>query len=523
MFNLTNPTMQAISGAGGNLGAGLGESLVHIAQQKALQRSLQGVTPETNPYEIIQKFAQNRVPSQLTEQFFSPVVQQRAAQQQAAQLINQAINDPNATPKSIATAYARASSLTGSTEGQRQALDLALGSVYGGGGGTGTGNTPSGNGATPGGKQVQTDQYQPQPALGNNGMTGVPQMGQTGLGTTQQAGIGGGERFTQIPSNVGVQRFTPEQKQNLRNQNYQKYGLTRGDVVTDRQIAENQLEFDNQIKELELQQTENTEARARQDEVRQVVEQNMQRDFGGNEFVNTNLGDFAKKRAIEIANSSKKSPDQIWNEVHNEMDRIINARDTLQNKLPDSKFIGSLDNPQKKERLKGLNVQTQAVLKQFPEGYKKAGYEMLTRDLRNKWGVGPVSAEYALNYPDSATIKRVNALPSHKLNPNVVTSGRTYTERSKQTTEELTKILTDVLPKGQSPLIIKDLVVNGLGYDDDVFDNALNQAEKIMMEKGLSIPDWLQQSRNDSKLRFNKNPLDVWGGQSLLKIGEIHR
>lgn len=521
MFNLTNPTMQAISGAGGNLGAGLGESLVHIAQQKALQRSLQGVTPETNPYEIIQRFAQNRVPSQLTEQFFSPVVQQRAAQQQAAQIINQALNAKDATPRSIASAYARASSLTGSTEGQKQALDLAMGSLYGGGG-TGTGNTPSGNGASPGGKQVQTDQYQPQPALGNNGMTGVPQMGQTGLGTTQQAGLGGAERFENIPTNVRAQPPSAQDKAQIRAENRQRWGLTRGDEEANRIINEKQQDYENQLKELQLQQGENTEARARQDDIKSAVEQGFQRDFAGNEFANTNLSDFAKDYALTNA---KGTPEQRWNQTRQVMDKIITGRETLAKKIPSSDLLQSLDNPQKKARLEKLNVDTKAFLKNFPEGYKTIGYDMMRTDLRQKLGVGPVSAEYAINYPNPATIKRVNSLGEMRESFRKNRRGSESDIKARESkTQELAKILEDTLPSGESPLIIKDLVVNGLNYSDDIFDNALNQAEKTMADKGQSIPEYNRTARNDSKLKFRTaNPLDIFGGQSLLGPTEVYR
>lgn len=521
MFNLQDPAALALSQAGGNLGAGLGDSLVHIAQQKALQRSLQGVTPETNPYDIIQKFAQNRVPSQLTEQFFSPVVQQRAAQQQAAQIINQALNAKDATPRSIASAYARASSLTGSTEGQKQALDLAMGSLYGGGG-TGTGNTPSSNGAGPGGKQVKTDQYQPQPALGNNGMTGVPGMGQTGLGTTQQAGIGGAERFEDIPTNVRAQPPSAQDKSRIRAENRQRWGLTRGDEEANRIINEQQQDYENQIKELQLQQGENTEARARQDEIRNAVETGFQRDFAGNEFANTNLADFAKEYAV---NNAKGTPDQRWNQTRQIMDKIITARETVNKKIPSSDLIGSLDNEGKKQRLERMNVDTKAFVNTFPPGYKNIAYDMLRTDLRDKLGVGPISAEYAINYPNPATIKRVNSLGEMRSEFGKNRRGSEKDIVARETkTQDLSKILVDVLAQGESPLILKDLVVNGLNYSDDVFDTAFTQAEKIMADEGKSIPEYNRTARNDSKLKFRTaNPLDILGGQSLLGPTEIHR
>jgi len=530
MFTLRNPTQEALSQAGANFGGGLGQSLLHFAQQKALARGLKGITPESNPYDIIRQFAENNVPAHLTEQFFSPVVQQRAAQQQAAKIYGDVLNNPNATPKDIANAALRAGAITGSNQGVEQALQIAMGQMLAAGsaqpGTTGTGITPSSNGAGPAGRQVKTDEYQPQPAIGKTGIMGVPGMSQVlrggGTGGIQQAGIGGQEAFEQFPANIETKPFTAAEEEAIRRQYRSQFPLNVADAEANRIIEQRKRQSENEAAEFERQRNLNEDQRLRQQEVKNKVTENFARDFGGNEFVNTNLKDFATKYAIETA---KGDADQRWNQTRNKIDQIVTARDTLNKKHPSSDYLASLDNEGKKKRLERLNVDTKAFLNHFPPEYKTIGYDMLRSDLRDKIGIGPVSAEYAINYPHSSTIKRINSLGDIRENLGRYRRGsEAYEKATEKTTHDLSNILFDTLKDGESPLVLKDLVVNGLRYSDDVFDNAMNEAEKKMQEKGFAIPDYNRTARNDTKKKFRTaNPFDIFGGQSLLGPTEFYR
>lgn len=530
MFTLRNPTQEALSQAGANFGGGLGQSLLHIAQQKALARGLRGVTPESNPYDIIRQFAENNVPAHLTEQFFSPVVQQRAAQQQAAKIYGDVLNNPKASPKDIANAALRAGAITGSNQGVEQALQIAMSQMLAAGAGetdtTGTGITPSSTGQSPGGRQVKTDRYQPQPAIGKTGIMGVPGMGQIlgggGTGGIQQAGIGGQEALEQFPGNIETKPFTASEEEAIRRQYRSQFPLNVADAEANRIIEQRNRQSQNEAAEFERQRNLNQEQRLRQQEIKDKVTENFDRDYRGNQFVNTNLKDFATKFAIENA---KGDADQRWNQTRNKIDQIVTARDTLNNKVPSSNFLASLDNDGKKKRLERLNVDTRSFLNHFPEGYKTIGYDMLRSDLRDKIGIGPVSAEYAINYPHSSTIKRVNSLGDIRENLGRYRIGSEQHERAKErTTKDLSNILFDTLREGESPLILKDLVVNGLRYSDEVFDQAMNDAEKRMQEKGFAIPDYNRTPRNDAKKKFRTtNPFDIFGGQALLEPTEFYR
>ena len=150
------------------------------------------------------------------------------------------------------------------------------------------------------------------------------------------------------------------------------------------------------------------------------------------------------------------------------LDPIVDARRTVEQKIPETPFWRSLYDPQKQQRLQDLHPYIQRYLDKFPEDYKSIGYNAMRNTLKAKSGMGPVSADYAMSGVGERLKNKLNAIgsPPQEYLPRGVDwiPNPSYPKKIEQAEKKLTGIFKDEIQKGTSPLILQDLTVNGLGY-----------------------------------------------------------
>lgn len=546
MFELRDPRFQGIAEAGKQFGTGLGDTLAQSVVNRQLSRALQGggpgegpITPETPVNDVMARFAKYNVSPEASERYFSPVLQQRAAQQHAMKLVDSAMQNPKSTVKDIVTAFTKANALTGGNMGDiKPLLDFYIGQKMGESGNVGNEpgmpgtSTPSPSGEqevpqqkgmpqaqmTPPGSpmgQSQPSQMMNQPQGQPQGMTqGQPQTGAVTPQGVVKTGVSGSQAFEQVPTQTAVKPPTPLQKQQIRNQERIKWGKTTGDAEADRKIAEWTEAATNATAEQERERLGGADTLKRQEMIDQQIDSNFERRWpGGKGAPPPFMVEYAKQFARDNA---KGTADQRAAQAMKRVDTITDRANTVSGKMPSTKFVGRSPE-QQITLLERQNAYSKRFLDDFDDEQKKYGYDMLRSAYREKVGIGPIKAEYAINYPDKDVIKDVNGVGN-------IWDYAAKADKVEDAQKDLTGKLVKHLPNGVSPLIMKNLVVMGLGWDDSFFDNALADALKEMSSKGLAVPDYNEMALNDTYLKFKPSfPGESLTGQTLLGPLEFHR
>ena len=513
-FSLGDPRAQALSGAGQNFGSGLGNSLINFVENKNLGKALQGVNAQTPINEVLQKFAQYNVSPQAQDRFFSPMVQSRMQSAGAANYLQEALKSAK-TPADMANAVLQAQAMTGQLGSVDKVLDYAMrGKLPGLMSQMGQGQQPSSKGAPtnvgttaqPAMSDTSGMQMGERPPQQNINYFGVP-----------TAGIGGEETRETVPTRPQILPPTPEQKQALRMQGF-ALG-PQGEAMADQQINDLESAAQQSRREFEDARTLRQEQIGEQRNIEQEVEKLVNEEFAGNPEYRK---DFKRYANYIAKNEAKGSPSERMQYATTKLNDIVNDLDAISNKIPSSDLLGSLDNPQKLETLEGLNVDSNRFLSRFPEQYKKTGYDALRTNLRSKFGMGPVSSEIAIKAPNPDVVSQIKSLPQAPefpydifgAEPSKKSYGKDGIKTVNQMQKSLEGILRKALPSGESPIVLKDLVVNGLGYPDWAFDEVFR---KVL--KNVNVPSYNESAVRDAKKKFSTQytgALDVFGGTSLL-------
>ena len=480
MFTVGDPRLQAISQAGASFGTGLGNILNRYVEGKAFNKAFsQGISPETSPYEIMQKGLQAGVSPDYLNMALSPTVQQRAVNQQAYNQLQQVRNNPQAQPNDYLTAILGAQALSGNYQGVSDIINrITLPNAYSNG-------------------MDQNNQM----AAPNNQIGGM------------QPGSSGPQGNLNAPPGVKTVPYTPAQKQQMR---YQASLIGPAALTA----------TDQKINDVESQYNVEKEINQRRQDTEAYFDKKIGGTLGQNPKWRPEFESLAKSIALTDPSVQAETPELTFDKVRtNYLTPIMNKLHTVENKIPTKDVIAKFDNPQKQKSLKGMNTYSKQYIDLFPENQKRIAYDTLRRAYRNKTGVGAVSAEYAIDYPDQSMIKELKSLGE---NPQITEfSGSRFIRRPEENNLEdkqnkLSVLIKRWVSKGASPIVMKDLVVDSLGYPDNMFDEAMDKA----VQEGLHIPDYMQTAYDDTKLLYNRDTaigLDKLGGRTLVGPWEMFK
>jgi hypothetical protein len=98
-------------------------------------------------------------------------------------------------------------------------------------------------------------------------------------------------------------------------------------------------------------------------------------------------------------------------------------------------------------------------------------------------------------------------------------SNPAYAKQIGTAEKKLVSLLKAELPRTPAT-ILKDLYVNGLGYPDKSFDDALS---KVIEEGDVKIPSYLQSAYQDTKKAANPNFIEYMSNEGLRARGEVYK
>jgi hypothetical protein len=518
MFTLRDPRMDAFSQAGSNLGGGLADSLVDYIQNRRFSNATRQMNPNMSLQQQMQVMAQNNVSQPHQERFFSPAIQNRMANEQAGNLIQNAIQkfQKGGSNQEFVQEMLKAQAVTGNLGNVDKILQMVSRPDV-----PGTPNSMGQPGQMPPSGTKDTPSGQHTAGAGQTGVTS------RGVATT---GVGGSEAFETIPATPTIQPYTPDEMNSIRAQMRQRYlDPALADAETERQIGQRQTQYQNQIQELQLAQGSNREQRARQEEIDAAVNSTLE-NAKQNPMYRPVFGAIAS----ELARKEDGTPKQRAEMVNKKFLRpAIDDLETIAKKLPLTERLQGSSSPKKESFLKSINPTAQRFIDRFGPDHKTEAVEQLRTELRSQAGIGDFTAELAIKYPDETTLKHIRSvgkvpgafvrgLQRNLLGYNPPKIEGKEDKRQAEAADRLDKVLDQELPAGTSPIVIKELVVNGLGWPDSFFDEAMSRAKK----RDVYIPDYNRTAANDamkSRSNIDYSLIDDLGGTRARGLMEFYK
>lgn len=522
MFTLGDPRLQAISQAGSNLGSGLGKALVRFAENKNLQKGLQGVTAQTPINEILQKFAEANVSPEILNTYLSPAVQQRLGQERS----QQAFQDiANMSPEQMRnTPYFQlvaklAGSMANTPEGFRaiepilNALKVPSGQPMGKG--KGMNGFPGQEGVTPPGSipGVNESQFQlpnffnQQPAqITTEGPSGtkIPQPQQTAIpraGIETPPGIvpQTGENIPR-PSNEMVYRNINDYLQNTTGATYPE-ALEWAKGMFNLEEAQ----LDRIYKAQEKQETQRKQVVAEQDRIREQTQGFILNDP---EFTSPDrtLNGTLKNMLMDfmLAPDNLKGTDET--RYQKSKKKITDLQDRIRGVSEGATrpFLGGARPEALKNFLSEKRGSAQSILNdsRIPEDYKPGIREMLRTALAetsrpfsidNVPMFGPVEIETIVNPPTNNLNKYIKAMPegitARDFEDDPSGSQKKYPQQQQKLTEFWARLAKNNM---DSPLYAAQELIDK-GYRQEDIVNAFDEAQ----EKGASFSEYQLNQRTD--------------------------
>lgn len=517
MFTLTDPRMQGMN-FGGGLGKGLADSLVDYIQNRRFASATSQMSPDMPLQQQMQIMAQNNVSQPYQERFFSPAIQNRMANEQAGNLIQSAIKkfQSGGSNQEFVQDMLRAQAVTGNLNNVDKILQMVSRPDVPG---APNNMMQTGQSSSPDLKNTPSGRH-----LSESGQSGVTARG---VATT---GVGGPEAFETIAATPTIQPYSPDEMNAIRAQMRQRYlDPSLADAEANRQIEQRQTQYQNQIQELQLAQGANQEQRARQAEIDAAVNSTLE-NAKQNPMYRPVFGAIAS----ELARKEKGTPQQRAEMVNKKFLRpAIDDLETIAKKLPLTERLQTSSSPKKESFLKSINPTAQRFIDRFGPDHKTEAVEQLRTELRSQAGIGDFTAELAIKYPDESTLKNIRSvgkvpgafvrgLQRNLLGYNPPKIEGRVDKRQAEAADKLDKVLDKELPAGTSPIVIKELVVNGLGWPDSFFDEAMSRAKK----RDVYIPDYNRTAANDamkSRSNIDYSLIDDLGGTRARGLLEFYK
>ena len=185
--------------------------------------------------------------------------------------------------------------------------------------------------------------------------------------------------------------------------------------------------------------------------------------------------------------------------------------------------LETLESPKKQAVLKAIHPSIKRVIDRFPkdENSQRIAHEMVRTQLRKKPGLGVISAEYALFPPKPETVAFVKNLPNGYSDQQIAMSAdpQRLIDSNQKAIKKLVPWIKDSIERGESPIVLKDFIVYGKNYSNDVFNEALSE----VIDSGIEIPPELEQALQDSKLAYKPNLWQQAQGTGVYNLGEFSR
>ena len=484
MFHLNDPTGEVLSQAGANFGKGAGDSLVNVAKNRALQRALQGVNPQTSPIDVLNRFSQNNVPLELQNQFFNPVVQQRLGQQRAAQVFEN-IAKTKITGENLqevlGQVYTALADIPGGAEAAQPIVNAIVERSKANGikppttGGV-PGIPPAGNPPSP---PRPFGQNRPMQPLANESSN--PYMAQGDRGTVTNPSAEGVPGNADVRSNIPIgptqqSIASPEQRASAVSALVPFLGSVEAaekwvDTQQAQQIKQGEIQAANQ----ERSETQRKLVLDEENRIRGVAASKLPENY------NPEMRDL-----VAMTMMAAKGPDEERFATGKRVaDRVINGLHSLSTttRPAGAAFrpgkLGTYLNKKQASALTALNDPD------LPEIAKPAIMEQYRTVLAGA-GDGPVESEYIINPLQDADVKLLNSTPRAPFGnqPYSKTKGGIRGgEKGKEADARSITTLADIISKiasrnaMASPFIIRDGLLNK-GYSESQILQAFNMARE---------------------------------------------
>lgn len=531
-FTLTDPRMQAISQAAGNFGTGMGNAINQYVNNQIFANALQQAQGQ-DPLAMMQTMARSNVDPRSFELAMSPQVMQRMQGVNLANMIQEAANNLKSgkgTIQELYTAALKGMVQSGDMSGVSALLNSYAKNLRANESSINYPEDPiqqkteGPNGVqSPRGNAQETQEPAPAPKAGfsTKGLMGEDF-------SKQQAPIIPGIKITgrrpspeqQIPYAPVTQLPSAKEMEKLKGQFIRSYGPEVGEQAFNDHITFLEKQRSQDIQNLQLSQAERKEQMQLNKDDREAVNAFWEKNYG-----TRGLGDEVKLAGIDYALKLKtgtleerllKTQSDFWNPIEMSLQ-------TLDKNLPSAPIFSSLNSNEKMEYLNDIHPIVNQAIEKAPEGAKQYIYDMARKKLRQRRGIGPVSAEYAIFKPEQELIDEYNQLP--KPVPEYMhgtyeseAAQKQQNARRKKLTKMLPKIIKKTVGRGMSPLISHNLVV-AAGWSDEDWVKAYTEAK----DSGLKIESRFQMADKDAYRPQKPSLKERIFGNPLLELTEIYQ
>lgn len=521
-FTLTDPRMQAISQAAGNFGTGMGNALNQYVNNKIFANALKQSQGQ-NPIEMMQTLANANVDPASRELAMSPQILQRMQGINLANMIQDAYDKMQrgeGTINDVVQAALKGMAQTGDLSKAGDLVNMLTGEIFS--------NKIIEDAGAP---IKETPRQMPsegpdgvRPPRGNAQESKPPyKLGETPFVKGRVINKRAGETPEEIiPSMPAVRPYTPEEQDALRADIYQKFRgfpIQRREDEFQRRLAQRDKEVAAAEKELAFQRSAREKEIEFNENMKNYADTRLDADYRGNDYVNSDMRTLVQDKMLQ----EKGTQAQRYAKVKaNFIDPIIKEMNGLNKKL-NVPQLETLESPKKQAVLKAIHPSIKRVIDRFPkdENSQRIAHEMVRTQLRKKPGLGVISAEYALFPPKPETVAFVKNLPNGYSDQQIAMSAdpQRLIDSNQKAIKKLVPWIKDSIERGESPIVLKDFIVYGKNYSNDVFNEALSE----VIDSGIEIPPELEQALQDSKLAYKPNLWQQAQGTGVYNLGEFSR
>ena len=524
--------MQAISQAAGNFGTGMGNAINQYVNNQIFANALQQAQGQ-DPLAMMQTLARSNVDPRSFELAMSPQVMQRMQGQYLSKMFQDSYQNflsGKGSMQDVVVSAINASLQSGNTEALPALLKSIAENNY-------IRNESPDLPEYPTSKKTESPNGV-RPPRGNlqEEKTPLPE-GQTPFSATgfmgkqyadNQAPYLPGVKISkrrpapeqEIPFAPKTEMPTAVQKLQIQKQFMKTYGQEVGEKRFKDYMDFLTTQRNQDIENLKLKQAERKEQMALNKDDREAVNAFWEKNYGSR-----GLGDEVKLAGIDYALKLKdgtleerllKTQSDFWNPIEMSLQ-------TLEKNLPSAPIFSTLNSNEKMEYLNDIHPIVNQAIEKVPEGAKQYIYDMARKKLRQRRGIGPVSAEYAIFKPDQKLIDEYNQLP--KPVPEYMqgtyeseVAQKQQKARNKKLAKMLPKIIKKTVGKGMSPLISHNLVV-AAGWSDEDWVKAYTEAK----DSGLKIEPKFQMADKDAYRPQKPSWKERIFGNPLLELTEIYQ
>lgn len=552
-FTLTDPRMQAISGAASNFGSGLSDQLVKYIEARQFEKAMQGVNENTNVLDVLKNFQTNRVPQHLQEQFLSQQVQSRLAQQRASNAFNEFGNMSEeeynnlSTPQLVAKLQGAFANVAGGQDASASLINTLLGRRRTNNLGKAFGKTGNRNQQSSSTEPIEPTQEKGDPRKPEVNITNVlptraemqaeeqgmqqpnPPRGQTGGRipyapfTTPQAqaqSIRQNESTTEPSAGVNVRPMRATDVASLISSlASENPDMNYEDIVEAAKIQSgaNENEFNAGIKVYEQQEKQRQARQAEEDRIDKAVEEKIDKHFPGSEQgpgIDPHYETMLKQLTRYYPGTST---DARYTKARKTVTDLLHREQNLLD-YEGRPLFGAWRPGATKQHLDHLTTLARPIWNDpnIPEFQRPQQIDRVRSLLASRGIEGPVEQEYVINKminPDfKKDVAKINRLPSAPEEAKIrvgtgkfgvmAPSKRDEEKNSQQSKRDLDKIanfLTETAGGYVSPLMVRSGLLSKKWSEEQI-----REAYDLAQENGANFSDY--QRNQISQLSKDQKP-----------------